>query len=212
MFKKFIFSLCFILGFTSIANASIDTKDPYKMVTAVAEQTFTKLKNNQDKINDINFRKDLINNELLPYVDVKYAAYKVMGTNLKQTTEQQREEFTKAFSQYIVATYADALGSYKNQELVPPQYKKVADNESLISVKFLIREANKPDLELVFKLRKNTKTNEWKAFDMIAENISMLDAKTSELSPLIKSKGIDSVIALLQEHNKKLSSQSVVNK
>lgn len=212
MLKKFIFSLCFIFGFTSVANANIDTKDPYKMVTAVAEQTFTKLKNNQDKINDINFRKNLINNELLPYVDVKYAAYKVIGTNLKQTTEQQREEFTKAFSQYIVATYADALGSYKNQELVAPNYKKVSDSESLISVKFLIRESNKPDLELVFKLRKNSKTNEWKAFDMIAENISMLDAKTSELSPLIKSKGIDSVIELLQEHNKKLSSQSVVAK
>ena len=37
-----------------------------------------------------------------------------------------------------------------------------------------MKEAGKPDIFLEFKLRKNNKTGEWKAFDMVAEGISLL--------------------------------------
>lgn len=67
----------------------------------------------------------------------------------------------------------------------------------------LIREEGKKDLELILKLRKNSKTGEWKAFDLIGENISMLDAKISELSPVIKNSGIDAAIKKLQEISNK---------
>ena len=67
----------------------------------------------------------------------------------------------------------------------------------------LIHEEGKKDLELILKLRKNSKTGEWKAFDLIGENISMLDAKISELSPVIKNSGIDAAIKKLQEISNK---------
>ena len=73
----------------------------------------------------------------------------------------------------------------------------------MAAVKLLIRESGKQDLELVLKLRKNSKTGEWKAFDIVGEKISMLDAKISELSPIIKSQGVDAAIAKLKESTKK---------
>lgn len=191
------FMVCSMI-FSTVAFAKVDSHDPYKMLTTVASSTFDTLKANKDKIKDVEYRKSLINSELMPYVDIKYASYKVIGNNLKSTTAQERDEFTEAFADYIVDAYASALGKYDNQELVMPEYKKVPDTESMINVKFLIREQGKQDLELVFKLRKNTKTGEWKVFDMIAENISMLSAKQSELSPLIRDKGIKTVTSMLK--------------
>ena len=73
------------------------------------------------------------------------------------------------------------------------------DKTNLVSVKLFIREEGKKDLELILKLRKNNKTGVWKAFDLIGENISMLDAKISEISPIIKAQGVDAAIAKLQE-------------
>ena len=188
------------LGATTV-QAAVDMKDPYKMVTEVAQTTFAKLKANQDKISDVNFRKELITTDLLPYVDTAYAGYKVMGTNAKSATKEERNAFVQAFSGYIVSSFADALAMYNNQELVLPEYKSVSADATMVNVKFLIREAGKADLELVFKLRKNNKTGEWRAFDMIAEGISMLSAKENELSPLIRSKGMKAVTDLINQHN-----------
>ena len=62
---------------------------------------------------------------------------------------------------------------------------------------------------LVLKLRKNSKTGEWKAFDMVAEGISMLSAKQSELTPLIRTKGVAGVTELLKEHNASLNTAPI---
>lgn len=210
MFKSFFKSCAFAVALIfslNQAQASVDMTDPYKMVIEVANKTFNKLKNNQDKLNDISFRKSLIREELMPYVDYKYAAYKVIGTSLKNTTKEQRDAFAEAFSEYIVSTYADALGKYTDQELVAPAYKAVGADEKLVNVKFIIRKEGAPDLAVIFSLRKNSKTGQWRAFDMVAENISMLSAKQSELAPLIRDKGIAEVTKMLSSRNVKASSE-----
>lgn len=200
--RKFLITViaCFSLFSFSAAHAAVDMTDPYKMVIEVADQAFSKIKANSDKMKDVSFRKELIRRDLLPYVDTGYAALKVMGVHAKKATKEERSAFTKAFAEYIVASYADALALYDKQDLIPPAYKKADADASFVNTKFLIREAGKPDLELIFKLRKNSKTGEWKVFDMVAEGISMLSSKESELSPLIREKGMAHVISLLEKN------------
>ena len=196
-------TLCAVLP---VQAAQVDMHDPYKMLITVADQTFAKIKANADHVkSDVAYRRDLIRTELMPYVDSTYAAYKVIGNNLKQTTKEERAAFSDAFAEYIVASYADALGKYDNQELVPPAYQEVPADENMVNIKFIIREQGKPDLELLFKLRKNTKTGEWRAYDMVAENISMLSAKQSELGPMIREQGIAKVTDILVKHNASLA-------
>lgn len=209
LFSAAIFMLAVIFGINSVQAQDVDMKDPYKMVTAVADNAFGKLKANKDKISDITFRKELVRKDLLPYVDTRYAGFKVMGTNLKKASAQERDDFCDAFAEYIVASFADALAMYNNQDLVLPDYKQVSADASQVNVKFLIREAGKKDLELVFKLRKNSKTGEWRAYDLVSEGISMLTAKENELSPLIRERGIKAVTDLINKHNKSGSTEVI---
>ncbi len=202
MFKKIFLSLTALtmIFSCSITSAQTDAQDPYEMLTTVAQDTFDTLKANKDRVkSDPLFRRELVREKLLPYMDTAYSAYMVIGSNMQQTTEEQRKAFTAAFAEYVIASYAEALGKYDNQELVLPPPQQVKPEDTMINYKFLIREEGKQDLELVFKLRKNKNTGEWKAFDMVAENISMLQAKQSELTPLIRKNGIDSVTAMLIE-------------
>lgn len=194
---------------SSVTAAEVDMKDPYKMVTAVAEQTFNKLQANKDKIKDVKFRKELVRNDLMPYVDTKYASYKVMGAYAKQASAEERDAFTEAFSEYIVASFADALSLYNDQKLITPDYKTVSDDAKQVNVKFLIRDAKNKDLELVFKVRKNTKSGEWRAFDLVSEGISMLSAKESELNPLIRTRGLKAVTDLIVKHNETGSTEAI---
>ena len=46
------------------------------------------------------------------------------------------------------------------------------------------------------------KNGEWRAFDMMAEGISLLDAKQSELHGILRQQGIEHVITLLDKKSK----------
>ena len=209
LFAALMTTVMAVVFSASAFAAEVDMKDPYKMVTEVAQSTFAKIKANKDKMSDVNFRKDLIRTDLLPYVDTRYAGFKVMGTYVKKASAAERDAFCDAFAEYIVAAFADALALYNNQELVPPAYQTVSADATQVNTKFLIREAGKQDLELIFKLRKNSKTGEWRAFDMVAEGISMLTAKENELNPLIRERGIKAVTDLINKHNQSGSSDPI---
>ncbi len=215
MLKKLmaVFSLAAALILPGFAAAApVDMHDPYKMLITVADQTFSEIKANSDRVkNDVAYRRDLIRRQLMPYVDSTYAAYKVIGNNLKNTSKEERAAFADAFADYIVASYADALGKYDKQELVSPAYQQVGPEENMVNVKFIIREQGKQDLELLFKLRKNSKSGEWRAYDMVAENISMLSAKQSELGPMIREQGIAAVTDILVKHNASLNASATLS-
>jgi phospholipid transport system substrate-binding protein len=44
---------------------------------------------------------------------------------------------------------------------------------------------------------------QWKAIDMTAEGVSVIQTKRAEFTPMIRQKGIDSVIALMKEKSDK---------
>ena len=143
--------------------------------------------------------RQIVENNLMPYVDITYASYKVIGTELKKTSKEERAAFTEAFREYMVMSLSDVLSKYINQEVIPQPEKALDKDATIVSVKFTIREAGKQDLALVLKMRLNKKTSEWKVFDLIGENISILDAKESEIAPIIKSKGINAAIEALKK-------------
>lgn len=203
--KKIIalLSAFIVLMFSSTAQANFDMSNPYQLANDVAVNTVKEIKANKDKISDNAVAEKIIQDNLFPYIDIKYAAYKVMGTSLKTLSKEDREKFTNAFEKYMKQSFVSVLSQYTNQEIVPSEVKSVPESESLVSVKMIIRESGKKDLELVLKMRKNSKTGEWKAFDLIGENISMLDAKVSEISPIIKNQGVDAAIAKLNSTDNK---------
>ncbi|MGL5289826.1 MAG: ABC transporter substrate-binding protein, partial [Aeromonas sp.] len=204
MFKKIalLLSLMTSMLFALSAHAAINATDPNALVDQAAKQTFARLKADQAQIkSNPDHLRVIIREELLPYVDSRFAAYKVLGSQIKDTTEAQRNAFVDVFTEYMVSSYADALAHFDKQ-VVKVQPGK-APNGNITSVTLLVTEAGKPDIVLEFKLRKNNKTGEWKAFDMVAEGISLLSAKQSELGGLIRQNGIDAVIAQLRAHNAK---------
>lgn len=200
MLRKFLLVLSSVFCFMAVsASAESFEQDPKELVVAVSKKTFEEIGKNKENLADIEFAKKLIEDQLLPYIDAKYASYKVIGVNLKKTTEAQRDRFTKAFTNYIVLTYATALKKYTSQTLEFPQ-ELVDKNDKIASVRVIMKDKGAPDIELIFKLRKNTKTGLWKVYDMVAEGISLLSAKQSELSGLIRDKGIDEVSKMLENH------------
>jgi phospholipid transport system substrate-binding protein len=201
MWKK-LFYVCLLACGWSSAQAAYPA-DPYALINEAATKTFNRLNQDQQQIHSQpGYLRVIIRDELMPYVDNKFAAYKVIGSNIKATTPAQRDRFTLAFTDYIIATYADALAKYDQQKIKVESPRELG-GDKIVSVNVVVLDPGKPDINVIFKLRQNNKTGEWKAFDMVAEGISLLSSKQSELGGMIRDKGIDAVSQMLEEHNKK---------
>ncbi|MCU7994031.1 ABC transporter substrate-binding protein [Shewanella glacialipiscicola] len=201
--SRFLLPLVMVLGTTSAiaADVAVDTKDPYAMVKAVANKTFDRFHKDKALIDaDSDHLKVIVREELMPYIDYKYASYKVLGQYLKDSTEDQRNRFVDAFEGYLVSTYAQAFTEYTNQKV---EFSPGIDfsQEKIVDVNVQIIEAGRPPIKLLFKARR-LKDDTWKAFDLVAEGVSLLSSKQSEISNLIRQQGIDPVIKMLDERTK----------
>lgn len=178
------------------------TNDPYVFVKQVATATFDRMKKDQVLIHENrNILKSIIEQELLPHIDHRYSALFVLGTNAKSLPKEKVDEFSEVFKQYLLSTYAVSLGYYKNQ-LVEFEPSKPYEGKKTVSIKAFIKEPGKQDIDVVFQVRLN-KSGEWKAYDMIAEGVSVIQTKRSEFTPLIRQKGVDAVITLMKEKSDK---------
>nr|QIH40780.1 phospholipid-binding protein MlaC [Vibrio ziniensis] len=198
MLKRYM-TIILVSFFSWIVNAQeIDRTDPYKMMKQVAEQSFSRLKAEQPKIQqDPDYLKVIVEEELMPYVNDQYAALKLLGPNLKGAKREDVGEFVTAFRAYLVTNYAQVLTQYTNQQIEFGPEPQLEDDRRISSIKVDIIDTPRPNIKLEFKLRKE-KSGDWKAFDMIAEGISLLSSKQSEWNGKIRQEGILSVAKELE--------------
>ncbi|TXY29659.1 phospholipid-binding protein MlaC [Vibrio mimicus] len=196
MWKKTLLLVSALLMPWLATAATIDTSNPYQMMKAVAEKSFDRLKNEQEKVHqDPQYLKVIVEEELMPYVNEQYAALKLLGPNLKEAKREDVAEFVKAFRAYLVTNYAQVLTQYTNQTIEFGPEMPLEGDRRITSVKVEIVDTPRPNIKLEFKLRQE-KSGEWKAFDMIAEGVSLLSSKQSEWSGKIRQQGI---LAVAQE-------------
>ncbi len=192
LIRYFLFCLASLPLFASAAT--VDATNPYTMIAIVSQATFDRLKAEQGRIQaNPDYLRIVVKEELLPYINTRYAAYKVLGPQLKKTTKEQRNDFVDAFTDYLVASYAQVLTQYTNQDIKIEPPKAIPANRTIVSVRVDIVDTKRPPIRLDFKLRKNKKTKEWQGFDMVAEGVSMISTKQSEWSGQLRTEGVDVV-------------------
>lgn len=198
---KKIFLLVMTFLFSSYVSAQeIDRTQPYAMMKQVAEESFERLKSEQANIKqDPELLKVIVEEELMPYINAKYAALKLLGPNLKGAERADVGVFIEAFRGYLVTSYAQVLTQYTDQTIEFGPEPTVKANSRITSVKVDIIDSPRPNIKLEFKLRKDKKTGEWKAFDMVAEGISLLSSKQSEWNSKIRQQGILAVAEELEK-------------
>ncbi|MEH0741848.1 phospholipid-binding protein MlaC [Vibrio cholerae] len=199
MFRKLVLTLALVIASVSAGAKEVNRQDPYQMMVQVSDQTFARLKAEQAQIQqDPERLKLIVEQELMPYVDEKYAALKLLGPNLKGAKREDVLVFIDAFRAYIVASYAQVLTQYTDQTIEFEPEGRVDDSRTITGVKLDIVDSPRPNIKLEFKLRKDKSSGEWSAFDMIAEGISMLSSKQSEWSGKLRQEGILAVAQELQ--------------
>jgi len=196
--KKFLSSFFITLILTtSFANYATESS-PYKVLASVGGQLFehiAMLAEQQRK--DPKVMRALIKKDLMPHIDYRYTAYKILGKYVKTATKAQRNAFVEVMRDYLVITYAQALTQYKDQQVRYERDKNIGTKRIAV-VRTEIVQQGSPNINIEFKLRKSKKSGEWKAFDMVVEGISLLSSKQAEIISQIRESGLDSVIVKIR--------------
>ena len=199
-FKKWFSVIAFAVTALFVTQTVRAETSPYVLMQQASDKLFADIKNNQTKIKkDPNYLRTIVRNDLLPYVQVNYAGSLVLGSHFKSTTPEQREKFFKAFSDFIEQAYAQVLTAYTDQNIQIEPAKEVGD-KNLVSIRVnIMQNGGQAPIKLDFKWRKNSKTGEWQAYDMVAEGVSMVVTKQNEWNGILRQQGIDALTAQIQK-------------
>lgn len=134
---------------------------------------------------------------IVPKFDQRYIAQLILARHWKTANDDQRKRFQAAFKNMLVNSYADALVEYHND--VKPEWMplRMAPDATDVTVQSrLIRNSGKPPVPIGFRMR--LREGEWKVYDIIIENLSLITSFRSQVNSEIKRAGLDALIQKLE--------------
>jgi phospholipid transport system substrate-binding protein len=125
--------------------------------------------------------------------DIPSMARLSVGSSWASLTEAQRLQVTESFGRYIAAIYADRFDSYAGQKLQVTGEQPAAAG---VIVRSQIVMANGEPVKINYMMRRNGNT--WLISDIYLDGaISEVATRRSEFAAILKSQGIDGLIAAL---------------
>jgi phospholipid transport system substrate-binding protein len=116
-----------------------------------------------------------------------------VGPSWASLTEAQRQQVTESFGRYISAIYADRFDSYAGQKLQVTGEQPAAAG---VMVRSQIVKANGEPVNVDYMMRRNG--DSWLISDIYLDGaISEVATRRSEFAAILKSQGIDGLIAAL---------------
>ncbi len=180
---------------------SSEIRSPDKVVSETTAQIIDLLKANRDAYaEDHEKLYAMVHQHIAPLFDFKVITKLVLARHYKKASAEQRVQFADRFRDRLIRTYATALLKYQDEEFVfHPLSAKPEDRRVIIKTEFKRRDGG-PNVSVNFRFFKGK--NDWKAYDVSSEGVSMVTNYRSVYASQIKREGLDAVIEKLSQANK----------
>jgi len=142
---------------------------------------------------------DLVDKIVLPHFDFRKMSSWVLGKNWRKANDKQKKEFTDQFSRLLVRTYSKALYDNIEQQIdFLPIRGKPQPDEVVIRTEI----PQKGGFPIPIEYKMHLKDKEWKVYDVVIDNLSLVANYRTSFNQEIKESGIDNLIARLADRNK----------
>jgi phospholipid transport system substrate-binding protein len=184
-----IFTLC--VGFARFAQAG----EPLELVRAAVDKAIQTLKDPklqaQDKKKE---RIDRLREALNPIFDYEEMAKRALGTHWRRRTPAEQEEFVKLFRDFLERIYSDKVDLYGGEKV---RFGREVIDKDFAQVESTIIKPKGEELAVIYKLRQLN--GQWKVYDAVVENISIVNNYRSQFDRIISSSSYEELVKRLQE-------------
>ncbi len=149
---------------------------------------------------------DLVESKILPHVDFQRMTALAAGRFWRQATPEQQKRLSNEFRTLLIFTYSGALSQIKNETVeFKPLRADPADTE--VEVRSSVNMTRGEPIALNYRLAKTPQG--WKIFDINVLGAWLVETYKGTFATEIGKSGIDGLINVLAERNKKLAKQPV---
>ncbi|WEJ63198.1 MlaC/ttg2D family ABC transporter substrate-binding protein [Thiomicrorhabdus lithotrophica] len=200
-----------LLGFvfSVVACAQVETisqDDPEKMVLSVSNKVISELNENRELLESSSADvKVFAIKHVLPYIDTEKMARYVMGKYWRVATDLQKQAFVDAFTNTMIRSYSQSLLKLRIESVEVEKAREEKPGRVTVASKVTQSDGNKSDV--IYRVYLNKSTKKWMLYDVAVEGISMLLSYRKAYGSDISKKGLDAVIAEMQEKNSDFNGQ-----
>jgi phospholipid transport system substrate-binding protein len=145
---------------------------------------------------------NLVNEVLMPHVDMDVVSYAVLGKQWQSATAQEKSEFKKRFTTILIMTYVKALTSYTNETVKFMPLKEDYNTAKRLRVDSRILRQQAPPIPVSYRVIRRDDT--WKIYDLIVEQVSLVQNYRSQFSSVLRQGGgMQALLKTLEKHNAK---------
>ena len=139
-------------------------------------------------------RREQLRRAIFARFDFNEMAARSLGSYWRKLTPQQQDEFTRLFTDLLEAAYLEQIESYTNEKFV---YVKETIDQDYAEVQSRIQTAKGEEYALNYRLRLVGK--EWKIYDVVIENISLVNNYRSQFNRVIANQSYDELLRKLKD-------------
>ena len=121
-------------------------------------------------------------------------ARRALGANWRRRTAQEQEEFVRLFTELLERAYTDTIESYTDEKIVYVGEKQDG-NYAEVNSKILTSKGQ----EFTIDYKTQVVAGEWKVYDVVVENISMVNNFRSQFNRVINNNSYEELVRRLRE-------------
>jgi len=192
-----------LLGAFVLAAGPLQAAEPTELVEGAINRVLDTLRADQARAeSDPDFVLQVIENEILPLVDVEGMARLILARHWRDATPEQRSRFTQAFRNTLLNAYGVRLADYLDRRvLVIPRRSRQDDRMAVVATEIQVGRGQ-PNIVVNYRLR--PVDGEWKVFDVEAEGLSFVGNFRTSFNTEIGRDGLDALIARLEAGDRSL--------
>ena len=190
---------------------AIDDRTPEQIVEETSSTVLTAInEQNAELREDPTLINALINDTVIPTIDLDSMGKLILGKYWKKASEEQRTQFVSEFKDMLIRTYAKSLVDYGHAKItVLPNRDKEQGKYYTVQSELDIGSGKTP-LQVAYIFRKN-KQDEWKVFDLAVDGLSLVKNFRTSFGQEIKETSLDALIERLANTNKTGATDEVAN-
>jgi phospholipid transport system substrate-binding protein len=187
----FVATLVLVIGCSAAAQAG----EPTEAIRGAVNQGVeilknAKLDNQKQRVQVIDRLRQIV----YPLFDFNEMAMRSLGANWRRLSPEQRKEFVSTFTALLEKTYADQIDLYEGQKVV---YGGETIDGNFAQVDSRIIDKNGQTYSVVYRLHRVD--NKWRIYDVVAENISLVNNYRSQFSRVIAKSSFEELLRIMKQ-------------
>ena len=119
---------------------------------------------------------------------------RTLGVNWNKLNTPQQQEFTQLYRQVLEKAYIDKILSYTNEKIVFAKETMLASNQAEVQTKVITSSKEIPIFYRVIQ-----KNGDWKVYDVVVENVSLVQNYRSQFNDILAKNTPDQLLEILRK-------------